>query len=233
MRIQVNTKDGATFKVNRNYLDVFYKINKEWEEKTKLLLEEQRFEKIYYSTVNDYIGLTVEGKIKTKGDFLTDNEIFKNKSWRVVALALEQYFVNGKDPIEFIRNHKNIYDFCIMARATGQLYLEMQKEDDGSLRIEKLKKLVRYYLTTDKEWQMYKRGVGSTGKPTNINLHAPNELGEIYVRYFNTFEQKNDYNINYNQYIYKCLKIISKIEANNKLKNFIESQKQSQQISLF
>lgn len=225
--------DGYETLVRRDKEQRYLEICKEWEELTGYILEHDQYEWIKYSTVNDYIAKTISGKIKLKGDLLYDYELYKNKSWRIVALAVYEYFVNGKDPIEFICNHENIYDFCIMARATGQLYLEMQKEDDGSLRIEKLKKLVRYYLTTDKEWQMYKRGVGSTGKPTNINLHASNELGEIYVRYFNTFEQKNDYNIDYNQYIYKALKIISKIEANNKLKNFIESQKQSQQISLF
>ena len=221
--------DGATFKINRKLLPKFYEIWKWWEEKTNLLLEEAKFKKFVYSTVNDYIAITTEGKIKKKGDYISDYELWKNKSWRVVSLSLEEYFIKGTNPIEFITNHKNIYDFCLMARASGDLYLEMQ----GNKKTEKLKKLVRYYLTTDKERQLYKRGIGSTGKPANISLHADNELGSVYVKYFNQFEEKEDYNIDYKQYIYKALKIIDAVEKTNKLKSYLNSINNSSQLSLF
>ena len=233
--ISANT-DGIEVRVKRSKEKEYLEICKNWEELTGYILEHDQYEWIKYSTVNDYIAKTTSGKIKQKGDMLTDFEIYKNKSWRIVSLAIYEYFVNGKDPIQFIKNHDNIYDFCIMARASGQLYLEMQKVDEkGNLETQKLKKLLRYYLTTDKEWQLYKRGIGSTGKPANISLHADNELGSIYIKYFNQYEQKSmkDYNIDYNQYIYKALKLIDKILGTNKLKSFIESTKETKQISMF
>ena len=221
--------DGATFKVRTDLKPKFYEIWKWWEEQTNLLLEEAKFKQLNYSTVNDYFGETIDGKYKTKGDLLSDYELWKNKSWRVVALAVQEYFKNGTSPVDFIKTHKNIYDFCIMARATGQLYLEFQ---NSAGETKKMKKLIRYYLCKDSDWELYKRGIGTTGKPANISSHAPNELGNIYVRYFNQYVEMDDYQIDYNQYIYKSLKILSKIEKSDKLKQFINSVA-SKQISMF
>lgn len=231
MRIQVNIMDGLECFVKNDKLELFNKICREWEEKTKYTLEEDEYSKIIMSTVNDYIAITSSGKIKKKGDFISEYELWKNKSWRVVSLALEEYFIKGTNPIEFITNHKNIYDFCLMARASGDLYLEIQNSISGETR--KLKKLVRYYLTTDKEWQLYKRGIGSTGKLANISLHADNDLGKIYIQYFNQFKEMEDYKIDYSQYVLKCLKIIDNVEKSNKLKSYINSLNQSSQLSLF
>ena len=98
-----------------------------------------------------------------------------------------------------------------------------------------LKKLVRYYYSTDSNWQLFKRGTGSTGKSMNVNQAAPNELGTIYIQYFNKFEDKpfDDYKVDLNQYIYKCYRIISKVEKNKKDKNFLTSLNQVTQMSLF
>ena len=75
--------------------------------------------------------------------------------------------------------------------------------------------------------------MGSTGKDANISLHAGNELGQVYVKYFNRFEEMKDYKIDKNQYIYKALKIIDKIEGSKKLKSFIDSCNNVNQLSLF
>jgi len=224
--------DGITLKLHKDKKEVFEKICKEWEQKTQFVLERVDYSKIIYSTVNDYIAITNEGKVKTKGDFISDFELWKNKSNRVVALALQEYFTKGTDPKEFITNHKNIFDYCIMSRATGELHLELQ--DEGG-NIIKLKKLVRYYLSKNSNWQLFKRGTGSTGKPMNVNQAAPNELGTLYVQYYNKHEEKpfEEYNVDVNQYIYKAYKLIAKIEKNKKDKNFIASLNNCKQISLF
>ncbi len=230
--------DGATFYCDKNKIDKFKEICKEWELKTKLTLEDAYFSKMYFSSVNDYISIKTDNSIKKKGHFISEFELWKNKSSRVVALALEEYFVKGTNPEEFIKNHKNIFDFCIMARAKGDLYLEMQKQgyldEINSTNKIRLKKLVRYYLTTEKEWQLYKRGIGTTGKIANISLHADNELGKIYIQYYNKHEEKRfeDYKVDVNQYIFKALKIIDDLEKTNRTKYFINS-KTSNQLNLF
>lgn len=228
--------DGLTLKLDRTKEDLFKTICTEWEQKTEFVLERQDYKKIIYSTVNDYIAITNEEKVKTKGDFISEFELWKNKSYRIVGLALQEYFTKGTNPEEFIRNHKNIFDFCIMARATGDLHLEIQRSNKGELEIKSLKKLVRYYLSNKSEWQLFKRGIGSTGKPTNISTNAANELGEIYIRYYNQHEElKNfeDYNVDYNQYIFKTYKLIAKVEKNKKHLNFVQQCNNVGQLSLF
>ena len=134
------------------------------------------YKKIVYSTVNDYIAFTEEGKVKTKGDFISNFDLWKNKSARVVPLALQAYFVEGKDPIQFIESYPNIYDFCIMERATGTTYLEEQWDEGTTVNTKKHQKLVRFYYSNTGR-KLYKRGIGTTGKPMNVCKSAPNELG--------------------------------------------------------
>lgn len=275
--------DGVTTLVPKSRREEIEAIKKEWEKKTKFVLENAKYKKIIYSTVNDYIAVTIDGKTKTKGDYIKDFELWKNKSYRVIPLALEEYFINGKDPIEFIKNHKYIYDFCIMARATGKLYIEMQKDGDYQVTKEmlekdgwipgihgwipkelevwtetneiesaisfenavkiyrqshpaetkRLKKLVRHYLSSDSPWTLYKRGIGSTGKPMNVRQNAPDAIGNIYSQYFNQFEVKIDYKIAYEHYVLPVLERIDKIDKTKKAQKYVESFKPQIQGSLF
>lgn len=237
--ISANT-DGVTTYFPEDKKELKDTIVKRWQELTNFEIETVRFKRFWYSTVNDYIAEKTDGekwedRVKKKGDFITDFELWKNKSWRIIPLALEDYFKNGTDPIRFINSHNNIYDFCIMARATGNLHLEEQIEDGTNIEIKKHKKLIRYYLSNNSKSQLYKRGVGSTGKQMNVNLNAANEMGEIYIQYFNQYEKKaiKDYNIATEQYIYKTLKFIDKIHKTKKAQRFYESLKPAQQIFLF
>lgn len=227
--------DGITLKLHKDKVNIFQQICEDWEKKTNFVLERVDYKKIVYSTVNDYLAITTDGKVKTKGDFISEFELWKNKSNRVVALALQEYFVNGVDPKDFIANHKNIYDFCIMARATGRLHLEEQWEENGKIVIKEHKKLIRYYLSSTSKSQLYKRGIGSTDKEADISLNAANDLGEIYVQYFNQYEDKpfEQYGVDVNQYVYKALRIIAKVEKNKKDKQFVESLKPTNQLQLF
>jgi hypothetical protein len=224
--------DGITLKLPKTKLEEFEAICKEWEKTTSFILERKDYSKMMFSTVNDYIAFTKDGEIKKKGDFITDFELWKNKSCRVVPLALEAYFKDGVSPDTFIKNHQNILDFCIMSRATGELHLELQ---DSKGNTNKLNKLVRYYYSTNSDWQLFKRGTGSTGKPMNVNQAAPNEIGTINIQYFNEFEDKamKDYYIDYNQYIYKAYKLIDKVSKTKKANAFIKSLSNSVALTLF
>jgi hypothetical protein len=277
--ISANT-DGVTVLVKKGREEEITAINKKWEERTQFILEKAIYKKIIYSTVNDYIALTdkpAPDDVKVKGDFIKNFELWKNKSSRIIPLALEQYFIYGKDPVKYVQSHDNIYDFCIMGRATGQNYLELQKEgnfevteemlkadgwhewyggtwkakdapDMGACSLEdakraykkihpiqsiKLKKLVRYYLSDDSEWQLYKRGTGTTGKAMNVNQQAPNAIGNKYIKYFNQFEEKNDYKVAHKHYILKVLEMMDALEKTKKVKSFLDTLKPQQQLTLF
>ncbi|HEY6435630.1 MAG TPA: hypothetical protein VIY47_03505, partial [Ignavibacteriaceae bacterium] len=87
--IMANT-DGATFLVKRTDMKTFDKICKDWCEMTNYELEFQEFKKMWFKNVNMYIGLKSDNTVKKKGDtFLTEFEIFKDKSNKVLSLALE------------------------------------------------------------------------------------------------------------------------------------------------
>lgn len=132
---------------------------------------------------------------------------------------------------EWIEQGIDYYKACL----TYDEVVEACKYLPNQVETIKLKKLVRYYYSTDSNWQLFKRGTGSTGKPMNVNQAAPNELGTIYIQYFNKFENKpfDDYKVDLNQYIYKTYKIIAKVEKNKKDKNFIANLSKSKQMSLF
>jgi hypothetical protein len=229
--------DGISVLAPKSKLDVISRINKEWEEKTKFVLEKSMYNWIVYSTVNDYIAEKKEydkpgERLKKKGDFITEFELWKNKSNRIVALALEEYFDKKTNVELFINIHKNIFDFCIMAKAGGSSYLEEQWMEDGCVKLLKHQKLIRYYLSNTGR-ELYKRGIGTTDKKMNVNQQAPNELGKKYIQYFNEYVPLSDYKIDYRQYIYKTLKIIDKIEKTNKAKHYAERCRNVQQLSMF
>jgi hypothetical protein len=121
--ISANT-DGVTIRIHKDLLDKMFEINEEWCTTTGYILERTDYKKIIFSSVNDYLAIKTDGEIKKKGDFLTDFELYKNKSMRIVSLALEQYYVNDIPVEDTIKNHKNIYDFAIRQKATRNFHYE-------------------------------------------------------------------------------------------------------------
>ena len=233
IKVFYQNTDGVTTIVPKDKIDKFREICREWEGITNLVLEEVQYKKMLLADVNNYIAIDENDKVKKKGLFLTDYELWKNKSYRVVSLALEEYFIHKKDPIKFIKSHTNIFDFCIMAKATGKLHLEEQYLDKNEeLVTVKHKKLIRYYLSNTGR-TLYKRGIGNTGKPMNNHVNAPNELGSQYIQYFNEYSKKDNYKVEHKHYILKCLNIIDKIEKTKRAEQYINSLKPQLQLSIF
>lgn len=156
----------------------------------------------------------------------------KNKSARVINLALEQYFINGVDPAEFIRNHPNIFDFCIGRKAAGDMYYEEEWKEQGQPITKRHKKLVRYFLSKEGT-VLWKRGINFEGNEMNNQCEAPNDLGQPKVTYFNKAWNAKDYGIDYDQYIFRTLKRIDKIEKTKKAISFVQKSQGTQQMSLF
>jgi hypothetical protein len=230
----------------------YMEICKEWENKVgnhKLgKLEYVDYIKMYQMNINHYIGQYIDAKgnikVKKKGKFVTTYgspgcELNKNKSMRIIPLALEEYFINGKDPIEFIHNHKDINDFTIGLKASGQMHYEEQWEEKGEVKTKVHKKLIVVYITTDGN-VLYKRGLNQYNDPMNNHCFAEDkkapELGQPLVRYFNNpfyLQDFSEYKVNYDFYIYDTLCIIDDIEKTNKAKKFLESLRVTTQTNLF
>lgn len=226
--IMANT-DGATFIVKRSETEKFYDICKKWCEMTEYELEYQEFKSLWFSNVNNYLGVKSDGTVKKKGDaFLTDYEVYKDKSNRVIPMALEEYFVKDTAPEVFINNHSNIFDFCSREKVNRDFYLRSM---EGS-KEEKYNKLIRQYVSTSgvKLYKM-KRDTCQTnaakvsevvaGEPYQTLLNRP--VAEEFPNHLK--------NVKREWYVQKVKDVIFKIEQGRKPKG--QKPKDPNQGSLF
>lgn len=213
--IMANT-DGATFIVPKDKYDDFIKIKKDWTEKTKnklsYELEEVKYQKMIFSTVNDYLAIKQEGigeeRIKAKGDFMKDFLLHNNKSARICPIALEKYYVDGIPIEQTIREHQNIYDFCIRQKASKDFHYEGQSINGKTI----YNKLIRYYVSSEGEKLLKIKNPECT---TNAVQIAQIEAGEWVCKVRNHLPKNTNVSecgINYAYYIQKCQDIINKIK---------------------
>ena len=202
--ISANT-DGVTIQVNKDKLDKMNEINSWWVTLTNYELERTDYSKIIFSTVNDYLAVKTDGEIKKKGDFLTDFELHKNKSARIVPLALEQYYVNNIPIEDTIKNHKNIYDFALRQKASSSFHYE--GISNGKTTV--YNKLIRYYVSKTGEKLLKIKNADCT---TNAAAISQVEAGEWLMTVCNKLYKDHPLdNIHHNYYIEKALRIVNKI----------------------
>jgi hypothetical protein len=153
--ISANT-DGIVCLFDRSLTDTYYEVCHEWE---KIVgndiigkLEYTEYSMMIQSSVNDYIAVKIDPKetdpkklIKKKGDFMTDFEINKNKSRRIIPLAMEKYYIEGIPVEQTIMRHQSIFDFCIGAKASKDYHYESFSRDGKS---EVYHRLIRYFISS-------------------------------------------------------------------------------------
>jgi hypothetical protein len=169
--VSMNT-DGLTVLTDLERIDDYYRICKEWEKQVGNdvigNLEYVEYDFLAQTSVNDYIAvkkadwkfeegkfqafpinepITDPKKVKKKGDFLTSYELHKNKSKTIIPIALERFFTQGIMPDETIKNHRNIFDFCIGKKASKDYFYRSIDRKTG--KAVDLNKLVRYYCAID------------------------------------------------------------------------------------
>ena len=208
--ISANT-DGVTIIINKSLLPKVEEINNWWQETTKYELERTDYKKIIFSTVNDYIAIKTDGEIKYKGDFLIDFELHKNKSARIVPLALKEYFVNNIPVKQTITSHQNIYDFCLRQKASRNFHYEGITKDNKTTVYNKL---IRYYISNTGEKLLKVKNPECT---TNAAPISQIEAGEWVCTVCNYLPKTHPLdNINFKYYIEKANKIIEKIHYQGK-----------------
>jgi hypothetical protein len=209
--ISANT-DGVTIKIKKDLLPLMHEINKEWSELTAYELERTDYSKIIFSTVNDYLAIMTNGEIKKKGDFLTDFELHKNKSARVVPIALEQYFVHGTPVEHTIRAHANLYDFCLRQKATRSFHYEGTNRSTGKKTV--YNKLIRYYVSNTGD-KIFK--IKNPECQTRAAAISQIEAGEWVCKVCNFLPKGSKVdNVNYDYYIEKANRLVLKINTEGK-----------------
>jgi hypothetical protein len=207
--ISANT-DGVTIEIDKTKMEEMHAINKWWSELTQFELERTDYAKIIFSTVNDYLAIKTDGEIKKKGDFLTDFELHKNKSARIVPIALEQYFVNDIPVEETIKNHKNIYDFALRQKASKDFHYEGHSKESKTI----YNKLIRYYVSNTGEKLLKVKNPDCT---TNAADVSQVEAGDWVMHVCNKLSKDHSLdNINYAYYIERAERIVHKIQLEGK-----------------
>jgi hypothetical protein len=214
--ISANT-DGVTIRIRKDLIDKMHEINTWWSKITQYELERTDYQKIIFSTVNDYLAIKTDGEIKKKGDFLTDFELHKNKSAKVVPIALEQYFVNNIPIDDTIRSHTNVYDFCLRQKASKDFHYEGITKGTGEKTI--YNKLIRYYVSKTGE-KLLK--VKNESCDTNAAYISQVEAGEWVMHVCNHLTPTHPLdNINYDYYIERANRIVHKILTEGKKRKVV------------
>jgi hypothetical protein len=187
-----------------------HEINNWWSTLTEYELERTDYRKIIFSTVNDYLAIKTSGEVKKKGDFLTDFELHKNKSGRIIPIALEQYFINDVPVSDTICNHRNIYDFAMRQRATRDFHFEGRANGN----VTKYNKLIRYYVSNTGEKLLKVKKEDSMSGAASVSQV---EAGEWLMTVCNHLTPNHPLdNINHSYYIERAERIINKISYNGK-----------------
>ncbi len=198
--------DGLEFLLDEQYEDLFFEICKEWETLTNLQLETVKYDKMIIGDVNNYIAVYDTGDVKCKGRFeFNDLPFHKNKSFLIVPKALYAYFIDGVDPVEFLKVNRNIFDYCAGAKLKGDWHFVERKIEEGVYVENKLQRLIRYFMS-DKGTKLIKRH--SDGREMQL------ESSKIQQTIFNKVESKpwEEYNVNDAYYLDKIYDEIHKIE---------------------
>ena len=225
--VSVNT-DGVVIHYPKEKQEAVDKIHKWWEEKTQFILEDTHYNKLVFSSVNDYIAVMVDPltdrvlKTKFKGDFEIDKEAHKNNSQRIVPIALNEYFTKGVKLADIIGNlgyeyDKNkkvdIYDYCIGKKKTSSCeYWHVRKGKAEQIP----DKVIRYYVSNNSDYLLKKYVKGKRqGGYEKINAGFNHVL---FMDYFPMSQGRGgDYQIDKNYYINECRKLINQIESGTRI----------------
>lgn len=115
--IQSNT-DGLIVKVSRRrHIDRVKSICAKWEQRTRMVLEYEEFEKVFQKDVNNYIVVRSDGSYVSKGGYVKKlNNL--DYDLPIVNKAIVDYFIYGTDPEITINNCNQLREFQKIVKIT-------------------------------------------------------------------------------------------------------------------
>lgn len=228
--VQANT-DGLFVLLKK---DVYSKVNKvcrDWEQLTKLTLEEERFKAMYQYAINDYFAIAEDDSVKEKGMFITTVKLGKGLTPKIIPKAVINFFKNGVPVEETIKGCQDIRDFLMSEKTGKQWHVEYNNEEQQRTN--------RFYASTDGaylwkwksigehyEWDPNKLSdmaywsIRAEGKDPNnpplvpITKQYQNMLTASGVTLLNYLDDKpiEERKINYRYYIMEAYKIIRELK---------------------
>lgn len=208
---QINT-DGVLYTCKKAKYDELQRILKDWENLTKLKLETEEFVQFYQLAINDYFGLKSDNTVKKKGFFLTNIELGKGLSPKIIPEAIINYFIDGIPVEETIISCRDIRKF-LQAEKTGKQWTVEYNEQ--------VQQRTNRFYVSNSGYYLWKWKLDETGKKQYQNmlkgygvklhnrLYSDEDLQWMYSQ-GETFQ--SIYDINYQYYIVQCLKIIEQLK---------------------
>lgn len=217
--VQANT-DGLFVLLKKSVYDSVNKVCREWEQLTKLTLEEERFKAMYQYAINDYFAITEDDKVKEKGMFITTVKLGKGLTPKIIPKAVINFFKNGVPVEETIKGCQDIRDF-LMAEKTGkQWHVEYNNKEQQRTN--------RFYASTNgaylwkwkptgyKEGEIIEYDEPYVGKKILVakEKQYQNMLTASGVTLLNYLDDKpiEERKINYRYYIMEAYKIIRELK---------------------
>lgn len=131
--VQSNT-DGAIVKLDNNDVDLIKAICGEWEERTRMVLEFETFERIFQKDVNNYIVIHTDKTYKSKGAYVKKLDVLDN-DLPIVNRALINYFTEGTPLEETITSGKNLVEFQKIVKVSRKYMYAMHGDKILSERV--------------------------------------------------------------------------------------------------
>lgn len=216
--VQANT-DGLFVLLKKDAYSKVNSICREWEQLTKLTLEEDRFKAMYQYAINDYFAITEDNKVKEKGMFITTVKLGKGLTPKIIPKAVISFFKDGIPVEDTIKNCTDIRDFLMSEKTGKQWHVEYMNEEQQRTN--------RFYASTNGGY-LWKWKGGDIEEDAyvwddNINSYRKqgtridstpkqyqNMLTASGVTLLNKFDDKpiEERKINYRYYIMEAYKII-------------------------
>lgn len=213
--IQANT-DGLFVLLKKDAYSKVNSICREWEQLTKLTLEEDRFKAMYQYAINDYFAITEDNKVKEKGMFITAVKLGKGLTPKIIPKAVISFFKDGISVEDTIKNCTDIRDFLMSEKTGKQWHVEYMNEEQQRTN--------RFYASINGgylwKWKDtgHKEGEIITYIEPYVGEHKykasarqyQNMLTASGVTLLNKFDDKpiEERKINYRYYIMEAYKII-------------------------
>lgn len=130
------------------------------EKRIRVNFEIDEYSGIWQKDVNNYIILTKDGKVKSKGAYVSQyhrarekNKGFKN-SGRILDDAVVDYFINGIDPRKTIEECDDIFAFQLICKMGGSYESVFWIRESGDVKVNKVN---RVYASKNKsDGNLYK-----------------------------------------------------------------------------
>ena len=208
---QINT-DGILYKLKKSKYEELQQVLKEWEKLTMLTLETEEFTQFYQLAINDYFGVEPNNKIKKKGFFLTDIELGKGLTPKIIPEAIINYFVHNIPVEDTIKSCKDICKF-LQAEKTGKQWTIEYNEQ--------IQQRINRFYVSNSGYYLWKWKLDDTGKKSyqimlkdhGVRLHNKFYSDEdLQWKYSQGETFQSIYDIDYQYYINQCIKVIEKLK---------------------